>query len=77
MICGHYWVPRGIFDGEQAIRRQRIDPNNPFDTFFTAASTNEHNWTPIKQGMFNGEYSVYQAAKQHADEFLKETRRPW
>ena len=74
MFCGHYWVPRGIFDGEQAVRRRLIDPNNPFDTFFTAASTNEHNWDPIKQGMFNGDYSVYQEAKQHADEYLKKYR---
>ena len=74
MFCGHYWVPRGIFDGEQAVRRRLIDSNNPFDTFFTAASTNEHNWDPIKQGMFNGDYSVYQEAKQHADEYLKKYR---
>ena len=75
MFCGHYWVPTGIFD-RRSIRRNYTYPNNPFDTFFSAASANEQNWVPIKQGMFNGEYSVYQEAKQHADEFLKKYREP-
>ncbi len=75
MFCGHYWVPTGIFD-RRSIRRNYTYPNNPFDTFLSAASANEQNWAPIKQGMFNGDYSVYQAAKQHADDFLKKNRRP-
>lgn len=75
MFCGHYWVPTGIFD-RRSIRRNYTYPNNPFDTFLSAASANEQNWAPIKQGMFNGDYSVYQAAKQHADDFLKGNRRP-
>lgn len=75
MFCGHYWVPKGIYD-RRAGRHQYNYRDNPYDAFFSTAFTDGQNWTPIKQGMFNGDYSVYQEAKQHADEFLKETRRP-
>lgn len=74
-FCGYYWVPKGIYD-RRTERRKYTYQDNPYDAFFSAASTDEQNWVPIKQGMFNGDYSVYQEAKQHADEFLKETRRP-
>lgn len=73
MFCGHYWVPRGIYD-RRAERRKYTYQDNPYDTFFSAASTDGQNWPPIKQGMFNGDYSVYQKAKQHTDDFLKSTR---
>ncbi len=69
------WIPRGIYD-RRADRRKYAYLDNPYDAFFSAASTDEQNWVPIKQGMFDGKYSAYQEAKQHADEFLKETRIP-
>ena len=74
--CDNYWVSVGIFDGERAVRRKYTYRDNPYDAFFFTASTDGQNWPPIKQGMFNGEYSVYQEAKQHADEFLKKYREP-
>lgn len=80
IVCrfhGTYWIPMGKFAGEQAEQRQVIDPNNTFNAFFTAASTEEQKWPPIKQGMFNGDYSVYKEAKQHADEYLKKYRNHW
>ena len=69
------WIPIGIYD-KRAEQRKYTYRDNPFDAFLATASSNEQNWAPIKQGMFNGDYSVYQKAKQHADAFLKETRIP-
>lgn len=71
IICGDSddgWIPRGIY------YFRRRNPDNLYDAFFTKTSANGQDWSPIKQGMFNGDYSVYREAKKHADDFLKSIR---
>lgn len=45
--------------------------NNLYSTFFAQADSQKNNWEPIKQGMFDGKYEVYEKLKTEVDDFLK------
>ena len=41
-----------------------------YSTFFTQAGSQKNNWEPLKQGMFDGKYEVYEKLKTEVDDFL-------
>lgn len=60
------WVPPGEY-----IWRETLYRNELFKEYFNEANEQKNEWAPIKAGMFNGQYEIYEKAKSEADEFHK------
>ncbi len=63
------WIPWGEFSWRTAGFSGMY--NNLYSTFFAQADSQKNNWEPIKQGMFDGKYEVYEKLKTEVDDFLK------
>lgn len=64
------WVPWGEFKW-RALGFQHWN-NNAYSTFFARAESQKNDWEPLKQGMFDGKYEVYQRLKTEVDDFLNQ-----
>ena len=62
------WVPWGEFRWRTMIFMR--GNNDLYSTFFAQAESQKNNWEPIKQGMFDGKYEVYEKLKTEVDDFL-------
>ena len=62
------WAPWGEFRWRTA-GFQRVT-NDLYSMFFTQAENQKNNWEPLKQGMFDGKYEVYEKLKMEVDDFF-------
>lgn len=62
------WAPWGEFRWRTMIFMR--GNNDLYSTFFAQAESQKNNWEPIKQGMFDGKYEVYEKLKTEVDDFL-------
>ena len=64
------WVPWGEFQWQRGYFMR--NNNNLFTSFFDQASQQKNAWEPIKQGMFDGKYELYEEIKKKVDDFLNQ-----
>ena len=65
--------PEGLFLSE-SIYRNVLVKRGRYYQFFSSALAAKDNWEPLKQGLFDGEYTKYKDISERADAFFKKYR---
>lgn len=75
LFPGMEGYPVGLFLSERYFRQSLLGGDDLFSQFLTAAQKEKNDWEPIKQGLFDGNYSEYEGVCKAAKDFFKNHRR--
>ncbi len=67
--------PIGLFLSERIIRNEMIGGRDTYNQFFANASLEKEEWEPLKQGLFDGNYSEFAFYYNKAQDYYKYNRR--
>lgn len=66
--------PLGLFLSERIIYNQQKG-GDTYSRYFSVAADEQNNWAPLKQGLFNGDYSKYKIVYQKGEAYYEKHRR--
>ena len=72
---GNSYFTTGYFLHYRVGLMRNVGGDDPYTTFYGGAENQQNEWTPIKQGMFGGEFGQYQATVKEAEEYYKSVVR--
>ena len=73
LIQGQDVFPVGLFMSERIVRKGYIG-GDAYTDFFKQAATDKNDWEPIKQGLFDGDYSKFEDINNRAEAFYRGKR---
>lgn len=68
-VFDNKWTPYGSFKWRR-LRGSFDDTETIYKDFFRDADEMKDNWEPIKKGMFDGTFNLYEETKKEVDDFL-------
>lgn len=66
--------PIGLFLSERYFRLSLIGGRDFYSDFYMSAAKEKEKWEPIKQGLFDGEYSQFERVLSEAKDYFKHNR---
>ena len=72
---GEAYFTTGFFLHYRAGLVRNVGGDDPYTVFYGEAEKQQNEWSPIKQGMFGGDYSQYQETVKKAEEYYQRVMR--